>query len=148
MPASNYKNILIAVELSPKSDRRLIERACNLAKQNKAKITLVHAIEHIASYSSAAYGIASIDPEIESILLKRATKEMEKLAAKLGVPKKNQLVNVGSAKFVVLEEAERFKADLIVIGSRGREGIRILLGSTANAVLHSAKCDVLAVRIK
>jgi universal stress protein A len=38
--------------------------------------------------------------------------------------------------------------DLIVIGSHGREGIQRLLGSTANAVLHGAPCDVLAVRIK
>jgi universal stress protein A len=37
--------------------------------------------------------------------------------------------------------------DLIIIGSHGRHGIRILLGSTANAILHSAKCDVLAVRV-
>ncbi|MGB1202845.1 MAG: universal stress protein [Alloalcanivorax venustensis] len=38
-------------------------------------------------------------------------------------------------------------ADLIVLGSHGKHGIRLLLGSTANAVLHRATCDVLAVRI-
>ena len=48
---------------------------------------------------------------------------------------------------VVLEEVERLKADLIIVGSHGRHGVRLLLGSTANAILHGAKCDVLAVRI-
>ncbi|HHQ41669.1 MAG TPA: universal stress protein, partial [Chromatiales bacterium] len=38
-------------------------------------------------------------------------------------------------------------ADLIVLGSHGRRGLTRLLGSTADAVLHSARCDVLAVRI-
>jgi universal stress protein A len=38
-------------------------------------------------------------------------------------------------------------ADLIVIGSHGRHGLQLLLGSTANGVLHLSECDVLAVRV-
>ena len=38
--------------------------------------------------------------------------------------------------------------DLIVIGGHGRHGLALLLGSTANAVLHGAPCDGLAVRIR
>jgi universal stress protein A len=37
--------------------------------------------------------------------------------------------------------------DLIVIGTHGRSGIKLLLGSTANSVLHGVKQDVLAVRV-
>lgn len=44
--------------------------------------------------------------------------------------------------------AEENNVDLIVVGSHGRKGIKMLLGSTANAVLHHAGCDVLAVRLK
>jgi len=44
--------------------------------------------------------------------------------------------------------ADDKQADLIVIGSHGRHGLQRLLGSTATPVLHNAKCDVLAVRIK
>ncbi|MFA6409817.1 MAG: universal stress protein [Gammaproteobacteria bacterium] len=145
---TQYKHILLALELNPKSDRPLIEKAEYLAKQTKAKITLVHAVEHIGSYSSTAYGIASIDPAIEELLVKQAAKAMEKVASKLNIPKKNQIISIGSAKFVVLEEAEKNKVDLIIIGSRGRHGINFLIGSTANAVLYSAKCDVLASRVK
>ena len=38
--------------------------------------------------------------------------------------------------------------DLIVVGSHGRHGLALLLGSTADAVLHHAKCDVMAVRLQ
>lgn len=38
--------------------------------------------------------------------------------------------------------------DLIVVGSHGRHGLALLLGSTANDVLHGAPCDVLAVHLK
>ncbi len=38
-------------------------------------------------------------------------------------------------------------ADLIVLGTHGRHGLGLILGSTANGVLHGASCDVLAVRI-
>ena len=46
-----------------------------------------------------------------------------------------------------LKLAEEQSVDLIIIGSHGRHGLALLLGSTANAVLHHAKIDVLAVRV-
>ena len=54
----------------------------------------------------------------------------------------------GSTRREILRLAKELDTNLIVIGSHGREGIQRLLGSTANAVLHGAPCDVLAVRIK
>jgi len=48
-------------------------------------------------------------------------------------------------------EIHRFAKDndiqLVVIGTHGQKGLQLLLGSTANAVLHGAGCDVLSVRI-
>ena len=43
--------------------------------------------------------------------------------------------------------AKDIGADLIVVGSHGRYGLALLMGSTANGVLHGATCDVLAVRV-
>jgi universal stress protein A len=43
--------------------------------------------------------------------------------------------------------AATLRADLIIVGSHGRHGFALLLGSTANGVLHGAKCDVLAMRV-
>ena len=140
-----YKHILLAVELD-KADGLPVKKALELAKEQGAKITALHAIEHVSSYG-AGYGIA-VGADIEEMLMESATKEMKKFGEKIGVPETNQLVKFGPAKFVILEEAEKLGVDLIIVGSHGRHGIRIILGSTANAVIHGSKCDVLAVRLK
>lgn len=140
-----YKHIVLAVELDTDCDNLPARKAANLAKEFGAKLTLVHAVEHMTSYG-AAYGIAA-GADIEEMLLENAQKAMTKLGQKLDVPTNQQIIKIGPAKLVVLEEVERLKADLIIVGSHGRHGVRLLLGSTANAILHGTKCDVLAVRI-
>jgi universal stress protein A len=55
---------------------------------------------------------------------------------------------LGAPGSEIRELAKATKADLIVIGSHGRHGFSLLLGSTANAVLHDAGCNVLAVRLR
>lgn len=140
-----YHRILLAVELIAKSDRLIIEKARELAKEFNAELYLFHAIENFTSY--AAYGVAA-GADIEQMLFDSAKKEMAKLGQKLSVPEKHQIIKVGPAGQLVLEVAEKNKNDLIILGSHGRHGIRLLLGSTANSVLHGAKCDVLAVRLR
>lgn len=56
-------------------------------------------------------------------------------------------VRIGVPKFEITAMANEIGADLIVLGSHGRHGWRLILGSTANGVLHLAEADVLAVRI-
>lgn len=60
----------------------------------------------------------------------------------------HQYLERGHAPTQILRLAKDTGADLIVVGSHGRHGLRLLLGSTANAVLHGAECDVLAVRVE
>ena len=141
----NYKHVLVAVELIANNDAELIKRAEAMAKEFKANVFLVHAVEYIGGYST--YGIGE-GFEIEKTLIDNAATEMRKLGKHLCIPEDKQLVKAGAAKFVILEEAEKNKIDLIIVGSHGKHGLQVLLGSTANAVLHGAKCDVLAVRIK
>lgn len=142
----NYRSLLLAVELNPESDQLIIQKALDIAKEFNAKLAVLHAIEHVSSYG-AAYGVA-VGADIEQMLLDNAKKEMVKLGQKLNVSDSSQIIRVGPAGQIILEEAEKNKADLVIIGSHGRHGIRLLLGSTANTVLHGAKCDVLAVRLK
>lgn len=142
----SYQTILVAVELIAENDSRLIQKASELAKEFKAKLVLLHVVERISSYG-AAYGIA-VGADIEQMLLDSTKKEMTKLAKRLDVPAESQLIKIGPPGVIILEEAEHVKAGLVVVGSHGRHGMRLLLGSTANAVLHGAKCDVLAVRLQ
>jgi universal stress protein A len=142
----HYKKIMLAVELDPSCDDLPSVKAKEIADEFNAELYLLHAIEHLSSYG-AAYGVAA-GADIEEMLLENARESLRKLSLKLGVAEDRQLIKVGPAKSIILEEADRLDIDLIIVGSHGRHGIRLLLGSTANAVLHGSKCDVLAVRLK
>ncbi|MCV2884161.1 universal stress protein [Aestuariibacter sp. AA17] len=54
---------------------------------------------------------------------------------------------IGNAADEIHELAASLHADLIILGTHGRSGLKLLLGSTATAVLHGAKCDVLSIKI-
>ncbi|ACJ17484.1 universal stress protein [Coxiella burnetii] len=142
----NYKKILVALALDPNSDRPLVEKAKELSANRDAQLYLIHAVEHLSSYG-AAYGVAA-GVDVEDMLLEEAKKRMNEIASQLNISSDHQVVKVGPAKFLILEQAKNWGVDLIIVGSHGRHGIQLLLGSTSNAVLHGAKCDVLAVRIK
>lgn len=143
----SYEKILVGVELNPESDDHVMDKALEMAKEFNGSVTVIHVVEHTMGSYGAAYGIAA-GTDIEQIQAESAKKEIVKLGSRYNIPAVQQLIKIGAAKIVLLDEAERLQADLIVLGSHGRRGIRLLLGSTANAVLHGAKCDVLAVRVK
>jgi nucleotide-binding universal stress UspA family protein len=70
-----------------------------------------------------------------------------RLAQRAGVRDAHALSEAGSAAEALLEVAERRRADLIVVGSKGMSSAgRFLLGSVPNAVSHHAPCDVMIVR--
>lgn len=143
--STHYKHILLAVELDPESDSYLITRTKELLDGHPSRLTIIHAVEHNNNYG-AAYGVmAGVD--VEEMIMDEAEKNMAALAAKMDAPGEHHLIMVGPAKQVILEEAKRVDADLIIVGSHGRHGVALLLGSTSNAVLHGAHCDVLAVRV-
>lgn len=143
---SLYKQILIAVDLHPDCDDTIIQRGIEIAKINNAKVAIVHAVEHIGAYGVAEAYSAVVD--VEAQLADDARKELAKIGEKFNVPANAQFLETGAPKSVVLHKANEIKADLIVVGSHGRHGLQLLLGSTANGVLHHASCDVLAVRIR
>ena len=88
-------------------------------------------------------------PELpDEALLREARELLGELARRLEVEDAEKwVINAPSTKEGILGAARDHGADLIVVGSHGRHGLALLLGSTANAVLHGAPCDVLAVRI-
>jgi len=85
--------------------------------------------------------------ELEVALEKRAREQMQALAARFNVDEANAHVTMDVTKSGILAFASAEKVDLIVIGSHSRKGFAHLLGSTARAVVNTASCDVLAVRV-
>ena len=76
-----------------------------------------------------------------------AAERLGNIASKFNIPEDHQLVLAGAAAAEVRNKAEELESDLIVIGSHGRSGWKLLLGSTANKVLHGATCDIMTVRV-
>ena len=141
-----YSHILLAVDFTPVTDT-VTRQAMELCQAFKARLSLVHVVEFTQMDLSNDLVLPQ-ELEIDQELMKCSKQRLEDLAEKLGIDKSECFVSQGSTRREILRLAKELNTNLIVIGSHGREGIQRLLGSTANAVLHGAPCDVLAVRIK
>ncbi len=86
--------------------------------------------------------------EMEETIVQETLKNIRERAAAFGIEPDKVASRIGRPATEIRAHAERIGADLIVVGSHGRHGLPgILLGSTANGVLHNAPCNVLTVRI-
>ena len=142
---ATYRKILVAVDLSPEA-RAVLARACELRGLYGAELYLIHVVEPIVL--GGDYDLVPVMPvEIEETLLQRAKNYLGTLVSEMNIPDARQVVEVGSVKHEILRFAEEQGCDLIIIGAHGRHGVATLLGSTANAVLHGTKCDVLCIRL-
>jgi len=143
---SPYKHLLLAVDFSDHS-QDVSKTAEQLAKLYQAKLSIVHVVDNLP-LNSDPYGPIQFDVDFTQELLDNAKERLDKFAANLNITPEQQFLEMGSSKYEIVRVAEENDVDLIVIGSHGRHGLKLLLGSTANGVLHHAKCDVLAVRLK
>ncbi|WP_226661930.1 universal stress protein [Microbulbifer aggregans] len=141
---AGYKNILVGLDLSEDSSQ-VLDRAAQIAADSGAEVSLAHIIEPL----TFAYGgdIPMDLSEVQEQLQNQAKEQLRKAGASLNIPESRQHVILGQPATEIHRIAEDAGCDLIVIGSHGRHGLALLLGSTANGVLHGAGCDVLAVRV-
>jgi universal stress protein A len=140
-----YQRILLAVDFGDQAEV-LCQHACDLAKRYSARLKIIHVVEPIVP--APPYELPGVMPlELEQQILEQARRQLEKLAEKYQINETDVIVETGSTKAMIINSAAEHNIDLIIVGSHGRHGVGLLLGSTANAVLHHAPCDVLAVRI-
>lgn len=140
-----YKKILVAVDLSPEA-KPVVERAQELGKYYGASLSLIHVVDPIIT--TGDYDLRPELPlEVEHTLAERARGYIEALAQDMAIADAEQIVVTGSVKHEILSYAKQHDCDLIVVGAHGRHGIAVLLGSTANAIMHGTVCDVMCVRV-
>ena len=141
-----YEHILVAVDLTEECDP-VINRASESAKANGAKLSLIHIVEPMAM---AFGGDVPMDlSQLQQQQFDQAKERLERLIAKYPQLHKDYChLNYGQPRQEIHALAKAQNCDLIVVGSHGRHGLALLLGSTANDVLHGAPCDVLAVSLK
>ena len=143
-----YRHILVPVDGSVTSERALQE-ALGLAREQGAQLELVHVMEDILFLENEAYiNYAEVRRSVrtggEKILA-----QAQSAAEQAGVTAEQKLLEAGGERIasVIVEEARRWPADLIVIGTHGRSGFsRILFGSVAEGVVRTAHIPVLLVR--
>jgi universal stress protein A len=141
-----YNHILVAVDLTEECDP-VIHRARELAVSNGAKLSLVHIVEPMAM---AFGGDVPMDlSQLQQQQFDQAKERLERLKHQYSeLEGANCHLTYGQPRQEIHHFAKEQQCDLVVVGSHGRHGLALLLGSTANDVLHGAPCDVLAVRLQ
>lgn len=143
-----YQNILVPVDGSETS-YTAVAQAAELAKAFGGKITVVQVLA-LDPYIAAEYISATQTNDLIERARTSVLKTLEEAAAKfsdLGIPVEAKLLEGQVVHREIIKEAETSKADLIVIGSHGRTGLkRLFLGSVAQSVLGEAHIPVLVVR--
>ena len=144
-----YQKVLVAVDLSSESDQ-ILQKA-NLVCGPGAEMHLVYVQEPMENVyvgivpQSAAYSGLG---ELEVHLREEFERKLNALSETYNVPPDHRHILNGSAAREIHNFAKEHQTQLIVIGTHGQKGLQLLLGSTANSVLHGAQCDVLSVRIE
>lgn len=147
-----FKRILVPVDGSRTSEHGLAQ-ALMLARSQRATLHLLHVLdEHILIGYAEAGAVAAVTEEFLDALRESGEKILERArakAAKAGVRSKTVLADniMGSIAEVIVAQARKARADLIVMGTHGRRGVtRLVLGSAAEGVVRSAPVPVLLVR--
>jgi len=104
-------------------------------------------LEHLSDVSFAPF-LQSVEEETKKEADSLVRRVALRIRDKFKSPFVEEEVAKGKAKDKILETAEEWNADLIVVGSHGRSGLDLfLLGSVSNAVVTLAKCSVIVIKL-
>lgn len=145
-----YKRILVPVDGSPTSNAGLRE-AITLAKAQGAELQVVHVVDQHSLVMMGGEAVVHMEEMTAGLtragqaVLRRA----QALAGKSGVKASAVLLETltGPAADSIVKQARKWRADLMVIGTHGRRGIRrLLMGSDAEQIVRGSPVPVLLVR--
>ena len=141
-----YQHVLVAVDFTEEC-HPVIQRAQALARVCNARLSLVHVVEPMAM---AFGGDVPMDLSmLQQQQIEQARERMDSFSDRYPeLPAEQRHLSYGQPRQEIHRLAQELQSDLIEVGSHGRHGLALLLGSTANDLLHGAPCDVLAVRLK
>ena len=143
-----YTSVIVGTDGSGTAERA-VRGAAEIAVEHSARLVIVTAYKPHGDELAAQHGIPD---DIRWALTDRHQAEElagrgRTLAAGSGAERVSTRAVAGSPADVILDAAETFGADLIVVGSKGLTGAAgIILGSVASSVAHHAPCDVMIIR--
>ena len=144
-----YRRILVPVDGSATAKRGL-EEAVKLAEALESELRIIHIIDDSALALNPEAGVAAA-PLVEDFAEtgRQILEEAQALAAARGAPAGIVMHEnfTGRVADLIVDEAKKWGAELIVMGTHGRRGIRrAVMGSDAQGVVHAAAVPVLLVR--
>jgi len=148
---SAYRKILVAVDGSPASSKGLRE-AIRLARAERAKLFIMHVVDEFQAFAAMDGLVGAPGADLLSALREGGKRILAKAmgtALKQKIKPKGILREMlsGPAAYPIVREARKLRADLIVLGTHGRRGVRrLVLGSDAEQVVRTASVPVLLVR--
>ena len=138
----NYERILVAIDIYSEYDQ-VLKRALSVV-ENASQLSVVFVTMPTTYFQPYISGVGG---DYVADIHKQAKSRLEDIAKKNDIPNNQTYLPIGYSAEEIHTIANDIDADLIVIGTHGRSCLKLLLGSTANSVLHGAKQDVLAVKV-
>ena len=132
---SAFQNVVIGMDLSEANAKQLLSRACQLA--DPANIEVLHACDHLHhEHAEYPHGAFRTSEELNAAVIREAKQFLRSVCQPLGIERHKVLD--GRITTVLHDYAEQ-NADLVVVGSHGRHGLELLLGSKSNEVVHGTE---------
>jgi len=137
----DVRTIVVPVDFSACSLAAL-EHAVALAAPRRAAIHALHVVDPIAS------GLGEVGPIATGVLTRFRDRLIRlTMTSSMRDVKAEVHVAVGSVEDEILDMVDRYRADVIVMGTHGRSGWgHLLLGGTTERVVRRAPCPVLTVK--
>jgi universal stress protein A len=140
-----YRKVLVLLDLAEGSEQ-VFAAARDIAAHSNAAIVALHVVEYVP-VEPMGESLMPTQIDLETSLAKRARPRIDDMVKRSGAANTTARVEIGNTKAQILAVADQERPDLIVLGSRERHGLAVLVNFTEDTVLHAAHCDVLAVRL-
>ena len=145
-----FKRILVPVDGSRTAERGL-DTAIRMARTRGATLCLLHIVDESVIMQNIEAGAAAMEGLLESLrdAGRKIVARADARVRRAGLGSKTLLLEniTRSVSDVIIEQARKLRADVIVMGTHGRRGIaRVVMGSAAEGVVRTAPVPVLLVR--
>ncbi|GAB2798831.1 universal stress protein [Halomonas shantousis] len=143
------KTFLVPVDGS-ETARKALDVACLLARQEQARLCILHVPEKVSCETTLVWDAGSILMNASPTDLEQAGRKIlegaRQAATEQGVTDVDVSIQQGDPARVITEQAKLLSVDTIVMGSRGLSDIEgLIVGSVSHKVAHAANCQVIVV---
>ena len=144
---NQYQNILVAIDFSDEGVH-VARKAQTLARMFQASLHVIHVLDNIPMPGIPYGTVISLTEATADALLEAEKNKLIQICEQLDIAPDRRWMVWGETQQEITELATAQHIDLIIVGSHGRHGLGVLVGSTAKGILYHAQCDVLSVHFQ